>query len=105
MNDLIRPALYGAQHQIVPLKKNNKRMLESLDFVGPICESSDRFLTKKGFPLIREGDYVAITDVGAYGMSLTSNYNTRPFIAEIIVTGSKHKLIKKRQSLENLINN
>ena len=59
---------------------------------------------KKKFSKIQEGDCVAITDVGAYGMTLTSNYNTRPIIAEVMVNGSKHKLIKKRQSLENLIN-
>jgi diaminopimelate decarboxylase len=105
MNDLMRPALYNAHHKIIPLKKNNRRITESLEFVGPICESSDKFLNKKGFPKIKEGDCVAITDVGAYGMSLTSNYNTRPIIAEIMVNGFKHKLIKKRQSLENLINN
>jgi diaminopimelate decarboxylase len=76
-----------------------------LEFVGPICESSDKFLTQKTFSKICEGDYVGITDVGAYGMSLTSNYNTRPIIAEVLVHGSKHKLIRKRQSLESLINN
>ena len=105
MNDLMRPALYDAHHKIIPLKKNNKRITGNIEFVGPICESSDKFLNQKGFSKIKEGDYVAITDVGAYGMSLASNYNTRPIIAEILVTGSKHKLIKKRQSLENLINN
>ena len=105
MNDLIRPALYAAQHQIIPLRKTNKKFREIVEFVGPICESSDKFLTKRGFAKIKEGDYVALTHVGAYGMSLSSNYNTRPIIAEILVNGSKHKLIKKRQSLENLINN
>jgi diaminopimelate decarboxylase len=105
MNDLMRPALYDAQHQIIPIKKNNSKISGSVEFVGPICESSDKFLNQKGFSKIKEGDYVAITDVGAYGMSLTSNYNTRPIIAEILVNGSKHKLIKKRQSLDNLINN
>jgi diaminopimelate decarboxylase len=105
MNDLMRPALYGAKHKIIPLKKNNKKIYGNLEFVGPICESSDIFLTQKKFPKVQEGDYVAITDVGAYGMSLASNYNTRPLIAEILVSGSKYKLIKKRQSLENLINN
>jgi len=105
MNDLMRPALYDARHKIIPLKKNNKRITGNIEFVGPICESSDKFLNQKDFSKIKEGDHVAITDVGAYGMSLTSNYNTRPIIAEILVTGSKHKLIKKRQSLENLINN
>jgi len=105
MNNLMRPALYGANHKIVPLKKNNKRFSKNIEFVGPICESSDTFLKQKGFSKVKEGDCVAITDVGAYGMSLTSNYNTRPLIAEVMISGSKHKLIRKRQSLENLINN
>ena len=105
MNDLMRPALYNALHKIIPLRKNNMKINGNIDFVGPICESSDKFLTKKVFSKLSEGDYLAITDVGAYGMSLTSNYNTRPIIAEILVNGPKHKLIKKRQSLENLINN
>ncbi len=105
MNDLMRPALYDAHHAIIPLKKSNGRIVGNVEFVGPICESSDKFLSQKGFSKVREGDYVAITDVGAYGMSLTSNYNSRPIIGEIMVSGSKHKLIKKRQSLENLVNN
>jgi len=104
MNDLMRPALYDAHHEIIPLKKNTKRIIGNIEFVGPICESSDKFLNQKEFSRVEEGDYVAITDVGAYGMSLSSNYNTRPIIAEILVNGSKHKLIKKRQSLEDLIN-
>jgi len=105
MNNLMRPALYGAQHQIIPLKKTNKLFRGNLEFVGPICESSDKFSSQKSFSKIKEGDYVGLTHVGAYGMSLSSNYNTRPTIAEILVAGSKHKLIKKRQSLENLVNN
>ena len=105
MNDLIRPALYDAEHKIVPLKKANKRIGGNIEFVGPVCESADKFLSQKGFAQIKEGDYVGLTHVGAYGMSLSSNYNSRPTAAEIIVTGSKHKLIRKRQSLENLIKN
>ena len=105
MNDLMRPALYGAKHQIIPLTKSKKIFTGNIEFVGPICESSDKFLNQKSFPKIKESDYVGLTNVGAYGMSLSSNYNTRPTIAEIMVVGSKHKLIKKRQSLENLINN
>ena len=101
----MRPALYNAYHQIVPLKKTNKQLRGNLEFVGPICESSDKFSTQKNFSFIKEGDYVGLTHVGAYGMSLSSNYNTRPTIAEILVSGSKHKLIKKRQSLESLVNN
>ena len=105
MNDLMRPALYDAYHQIIPLKKNNKLSKANFEFVGPICESSDRFSTEKRFQKIKEGDYVSLSNVGAYGMSLSSNYNTRPFIAEIMVSGSKHKIIRKRQSLKNLVNN
>ncbi len=105
MNDLMRPALYDSKHQIIPLKKTNKKFTGNIEFVGPICESSDKFLGQKGFAKIKEGDYVSLTHVGAYGMSLSSNYNTRPTIAEVMVTGSNHKLIRKRQSLENLVKN
>jgi len=105
MNNLMRPALYDAVHNIIPLKKINKTMKGNFEFVGPICETSDKFLNKKNFYKIKEGDYVALSHVGAYGMSLASNYNTRPIIAEIMVSGSKYKLIRKRQSLKNLINN
>jgi len=105
MNDLMRPALYNVHHKIIPLIKINKRINGNIEFVGPICESSDKFLNQNSFSKIREGDCVAITDVGAYGMSLSSNYNTRPIIAEIMVNGSKYKIIRKRQSLENLVNN
>jgi len=105
MNDLMRPALYNTQHQIIPLKKTNKLFRGNLEFVGPVCESSDKFSNQKSFSQIKEGDYVGLANVGAYGMSLSSNYNTRPTIAEIMVNGSKHRVIRKRQSLENLVNN
>ena len=105
MNDLMRPALYNAKHQIIPLKKTNKRFAGNIEFVGPICESSDKFFNQKGFVKVKEGDYVSLTHVGAYGMSLSSNYNIRPTVAEVMVTGSNHKLIRKRQSLENLVKN
>ena len=103
MNDLMRPALYSADHQIIPLKKSKKILNANLQFVGPVCESSDKFSVQRKFSKIKEGDYLAFANVGAYGMSLSSNYNTRPTIAEIMVKGSKYKIIKKRQSLENLI--
>ena len=105
MNDLMRPALYGAQHQIIPLKKTNKLIRGNIDFVGPVCESSDKFLSQKNFSKVKEGDYVALTHAGAYGMTLSSNYNTRPIVAEIMVSGSKLKVIRKRQTLKNLVNN
>ena len=76
-----------------------------IEFVGRICESSDKFLTQKRFFLIKEGDYLAIANVGAYGMSLSSNYNSRPTIAEIMINGSTHKIIRRRQSLKNLVSN
>ena len=80
-------------------------MKGNIEFVGPVCESSDKFLNKKNFPKIKEGDFVGLTNTGAYGMTLSSNYNMRPTIAEILVSGSTHKVIRKRQSLENLIKN
>ena len=105
MNNLMRPALYNAYHEIIPVKKSRKIFKGNIEFVGPICESSDKFSNKKKFSQIKEGDYIGLSNVGAYGMSLSSNYNTRPTISEIMVSGSKHKIIKKRQSLENLVNN
>jgi len=105
MNNLMRPALYGANHQIIPLKKTGKLLRGNIEFVGPVCESSDKFSKQKIFSKIKEGDYIGLANVGAYGMSLSSNYNARPIIAEIMVSGSKHKIIRKRQSLENLVNN
>jgi diaminopimelate decarboxylase len=105
MNDLMRPALYDAHHEIIPIRKNKKKIFGNIQFVGPVCESTDKFLSKKNFAEIKEGDCIAITNVGAYGMSLSSNYNSRPIISEVLVNKSKHKLIRKRQSLENLINN
>ena len=105
MNNLMRPALYDSHHQIIPLKRTNKLLKENLEFVGPVCENSDKFAYQKKFWQVKEGDYIALANVGAYGMSLSSNYNTRPTIAEVMVSGSKHKMIRKRQSLENLVNN
>ena len=105
MNNLMRPALYNARHEIIPLKKINKLFKGNFEFVGPVCESSDKFFNQKNFTQIKEGDYVGLANVGAYGMSLSSNYNTRPTIAEIMVNKSKHKVIRKRQSLESLVNN
>ena len=105
MNNLMRPALYNAHHEIVPLKKAGKFLRGNFKFVGPVCESSDEFSNLKIFSKMREGEYIGLLNVGAYGMSLSSNYNTRPTVAEVMVSGSKHKIIRKRQSLENLVNN
>ena len=103
MNDFMRPALYGAKHKIIPLKKTNKIINKSYDFVGPICETTDKFLTTSKFQKLSEKDFIIICDVGAYGSSLSSNYNIRPKPAEILIKGSKILIIKKREKLKNLI--
>jgi len=103
MNDLMRPALYNAKHRIVPLRKNNKRSKKIYEFVGPICESTDKFLSEKNFQKLNEKDFIAICDVGAYGMSLSSNYNLRPKAAELLIKNSKIQIIRKRQTLKDLI--
>ena len=103
MNDLMRPALYGANHRTLPAIKTNKTSKKIYDFVGPICESTDKFTSLKKFQKLNEKDLVVMCDVGAYGMSLSSNYNVRPKPAEILIKGSKINVIKKRQKLEDLI--
>ena len=103
MNDLMRPALYGAKHQIIPVNKNSKRSQKIYEFVGPICESTDKFLTSSNFQRLKQNDYIIICDVGAYGYSLSSNYNSRPKPAEVMVKAKKINLIQKRQKLKDLI--
>ena len=103
MNDLIRPALYGAQHKILPSIKTNKNSKKTYEFVGPICESTDKFIVLKKFQQLREKDIIVMCDVGAYGMSLASNYNLRTKPIEILIKGSKIKIIKKRQKYKDLI--
>ena len=103
MNDLIRPALYGAKHRIIPLIKKKVKSKKNYEFVGPICETTDSFLLQKKFQKLNESDYIIICDVGAYGMSLSSNYNLRPKAIEILVKGSKVNIISKRQKLLDLI--
>ena len=103
MNDLMRPALYGATHKILPSVKKNQRSFRTYEFVGPICETTDKFSTIKNFQKLEEKDFITICDVGAYGMSLSSNYNQRPKPIELLVKGSKIKVIKKRQKLKDFI--
>ena len=103
MNDLMRPALYGAKHRIIPLNKTNKISNKTYEFVGPICESTDKFLTIKKFQKLKEKDFIIICDVGAYGSSLSSNYNLRSKPAEILIKGSRIIVAKKRQKLKDII--
>ena len=104
MNDFMRPALYDAKHIIIPVSKVSSKIKGLIEFVGPICESTCKFGIYKNFSKIKENDYIAITNVGAYGSSLSSNYNTRPLIAEILVSKNKLKYIRKKQNLLKLIN-
>jgi len=104
MNDFMRPALYEAFHKIIPIAKKSSKMRDKIEFVGPICESTCKFGVYKNYPKINENDFVAITNVGAYGSSLSSNYNTRPLIAEILINKNKFRYIRKKQNLLKLIN-
>jgi diaminopimelate decarboxylase len=102
MNDLLRPSLYGAYHDIVPVSCRS-RATEVTDVVGPICETGDFLARDRKLPLISEGDLLAILDVGAYGAVLGSNYNTRGRAAEVLVDGGKARVIRRRESLQDLL--
>lgn len=103
MNDLIRPSLYGAYHEIVPVKLSRVAKTAKVDVVGPICETGDFFARNRMLPAIEQGDLIAILDTGAYGMSIASNYNTRPRPAEILVEGKKTRVIRRREKIDDLI--
>ena len=104
MTDLLRPSLYGAYHEIVPvLLRENNGPAETVDVVGPVCETGDFFARGRQIRKVDEGDLLAILDTGAYGMALASNYNTRPRPAEVLVEGSRSRLIRKRESVRDLL--
>lgn len=101
MNDLIRPSLYEAYHQIIPLNKRNGEICA--DIVGPICESGDYLGKNIALPPLENGEILAVLSAGAYGFSMASNYNTRPRCAEVAIEGGKMRLIRKRENFEDLI--
>ncbi|MDQ2833642.1 MAG: diaminopimelate decarboxylase [Acidobacteriota bacterium] len=105
MNDLIRPALYHAHHEIIPVKQPSPstRPESKVDIVGPVCESGDFFAHDRPLPATKPGDLLLILDAGAYGLSQTSNYNTRPRPAEVLVEGSSARLIRRRETLRDLL--
>ncbi|MBZ5512450.1 MAG: diaminopimelate decarboxylase [Acidobacteriia bacterium] len=105
MNDLIRPALYGAHHEIVPVERTRVQERDIVDVVGPICETGDFFARDRALPPVEEGGLLAILDTGAYGMSISSNYNTRPRAAEVLVEGKKARVIRKRETVVELLRN
>lgn len=102
MNDLIRPALYSAYHEIVPVTQTGGAS-EVTDIVGPVCETGDFFARDREVPAVKEGDLLAILDAGAYGMVLASNYNARPRPAEVLVAGRSVKIIRRREKLTDLL--
>ncbi len=103
MNDLLRPSLYGAYHQIVPVIQRKDRATEKVDVVGPVCETGDFLARDRELPSVQEGELLAILDSGAYGMSLASNYNSRPRPAEVLVDGKRVRLVRKRESIRGLL--
>ncbi|QNI35440.1 diaminopimelate decarboxylase [Edaphobacter sp. 4G125] len=101
MNDLIRPALYHAHHEIIPVRQSSSKGTITADVVGPVCESGDFFARDRAIAQVRPGDLVAILDAGAYGMSLSSNYNSRPRPAEVLVEGKKVSLARRRETMRD----
>jgi diaminopimelate decarboxylase len=101
MNDLIRPALYGSHHQLWPAREQTQT--ETVDVVGPVCESADFIAKDRDVAILEQGDLVAIMSAGAYGFSLSSNYNSRPRAAEILVSGDSYEVIRRRESYQDLI--
>ncbi|MFA6056050.1 MAG: diaminopimelate decarboxylase, partial [Thermodesulfovibrionales bacterium] len=104
MNDLIRPSLYDAYHRIEPVVKNKRETVLS-DVVGPICESGDFLARGRELNRVKQGEYLAAMSAGAYGFSMSSNYNSRPRAAEVMVKGKEHFLIRKRETYEDLVRN
>jgi diaminopimelate decarboxylase len=102
MNDLIRPAMYDAYHEIVPVINSDSKK-QTYDIVGPICETSDIFLRDYKIQQVKEGDLLAIKSAGAYGSSMSSTYNSRGLAAEILVSGNKFKIVRKGQDLKDII--
>jgi diaminopimelate decarboxylase len=103
MNDLIRPALYQSYHEIVPTREPENVGHETIDVVGPVCESGDFFAQDRAMPPLAEGDLVAVMSAGAYGFVMASNYNSRPLPAEVLVRGDNFRLIRERQILADLV--
>lgn len=102
MNDLIRPSLYGSYHSVQPVVRNLKET-EIVDVVGPICESGDFLARDRGLPMSEQGDYLAVMSAGAYGFSMSSNYNSRPRVPEVLVSGGDYFVIRRRETWEDLV--
>ncbi len=103
MNDLIRPALYGSYHDIVPVTKRSRGTVTA-DIVGPVCESGDFFAQGRRIPAVAESELLAVLSAGAYGMAMASNYNARPRPAEVMVKGRRFALVRRRETMKDLVN-
>ncbi len=103
MNDLARPSLYGSYHAIKPVKKAARRKEVTVDVVGPVCETGDFFARDRALPEPRPGELLAIMSAGAYGFSMASNYNSRPRPAEVMVDGASYSVVRRRETLRDLI--
>ena len=103
MNDLVRPSLYGSYHQIQPLKRVEGVPRETVDVVGPICESGDFLARDRELPVVQPGEYLAVMSAGAYGFTMASNYNSRPRPPEVLVNGQDYFIIRRRETWEDLI--
>jgi diaminopimelate decarboxylase len=101
MNDLIRPPLYGSHHQLWPIRPETTT--ETVDVVGPICESADFIAQNREIATLKAGDLLAVMSAGAYGFSLSSNYNSRPRAAEVLVSGDVYDVIRRRETYEDLV--
>jgi diaminopimelate decarboxylase len=102
MNDLLRPSLYGSFHQVLPVVKKKARRIQA-DVVGPICESGDFLAKDRTLPLPQAGDLLAVMSAGAYGFSMSSNYNARPRVAEVLSRGDEFHVIRKRETYADLV--
>lgn len=102
MNDLIRPSLYGAYQEIEPVVRS-ERPSETVDVVGPVCESGDFFAKDRALPAVEPGELLAVRSTGAYGFVMSSNYNTRPRVPEVLVDGDRYAVVRRRETIEDLV--
>jgi diaminopimelate decarboxylase len=104
MNDLGRPSLYGSWHDILPVRETGDDTITA-DIVGPICETGDFLARDREIPAFRQGDLMAVMSAGAYGFTMSSNYNTRPRVAEVMAEGGEFRVVRKRETLEDMVAN
>jgi diaminopimelate decarboxylase len=104
MNDLVRPAMYKAEHRILPVREPARGAATTpADVVGPVCETTDTFTRDRPLPPLEEGELVAFMTAGAYGAVMSSTYNTRPLVPEVLVDGSRFAVIRARRSFDELL--